>query len=100
MDFLDRDAFFDKAAHLPIERVDLPELDGYVYTRVMAGDERDLFDIAVERARKEADGYVPNIHAMLVALTCCNQYGQLLFSTQEAEQLGRRNGVVLNRIFT
>lgn len=82
-----------------LERVDVPEWGGHVYIRTMGGDERDLFEQSFLDERGKRKRVVANIRAGLLARTLCDQAGARLFNDKQVAQLGRKNGVVLERLF-
>lgn len=89
---LSRDAIFAVDDHKKVE-VQCPEWGGSVFVRTMSGTERDAFELD-QLAN-------PKIHirARLVAYTACDETGQLLFSPEDMEQLGRKNSKPLDRLF-
>lgn len=88
------------SADRTIEAVDVPEWGGRVYVRSMMGDERDAFDVAGIEAREEfgENKSMLGYRARLVAYTCCDAEGKLLFAPHQAGMLGQKNSAALNRI--
>ncbi len=81
---------------IKIVKVDMPEwLAGYVYVKGMNGLEREEFE---EFYRDDTNGPI-NIRAKLAAMTICDEDGTLLFSMEDAEELGKKSASALVRIF-
>jgi hypothetical protein len=83
-----------------IEYVEVPEWDGGVYVRNMTGKTRDKF----ERSRckivgKEIEIVHENTRASLLSATLCDKDGMLLFTPEDIEALGEKNGAALDRLF-
>lgn len=86
---------------LPTETVAVPEWGGEgaaVHVRTMSGTDRDAFEQEIIEARKEGAELV-NIRARLAVKTVCDASGNRLFIDDDAEALGKKSGMVLNRIF-
>ncbi len=84
------------ADDLKRERVELPEWgdeDSHAYVRTMTGRERDAYE-----ENCQGDGGLRNIRARLVALTLCDENGERLFTDVEANKLGDRSSLALNRV--
>ena len=81
---------------IKIVKVDMPEwLDGYVYVKGMNGLEREEF----EKFYRDDTNEPLNIRAKLAAMTICDEDGTLLFSIEDAEELGKKSASSLVRIF-
>lgn len=76
-----------------IVEVQVPEWGGSVFVRSMSGAERDAFEFD-QLAN-------PKIHirSRLVAFTACDETGQLLFTLQDMEQIGKKSCKPLDRLF-
>ncbi len=89
------------ASDLRIEEVDVPEWGGSVFVRNLNGRARDRFESS--RYKIDANGTVEVIHenprATLLALSLCNELGELLFSIADVQAIGEKNGAVLDRLF-
>lgn len=87
-------------APLPIERVELPEIQGHVFVRGMSGTERDGWEksLIVGRGKRRAVD-TTNVRARLAVATVCDASGVRLFSDSDADPLGGLPAAVLNRIF-
>lgn len=99
MALLSRDAIL-QAQDLPTERVEVPEWGGEVIVRGLTAAERDQFEQSIVEARgKDTRVNLRNIRAKLVALCVVDEEGKRLFKDEDAELLGRKSAVALNRIF-
>jgi hypothetical protein len=99
MALLTRDAIL-QAQDLPKELVSVPEWNGEVYVRALTGSERDAFEQSiVEQKGKSSKMNLRNLRAKLVALTVVDEVGERMFSDRDAELLGQKSAVALNRIF-
>lgn len=92
MPVLSRDAI-KKASDWKIEKVEVPEWGGEVCLRTLSGTERDLFE----------DGYteqkMKNFRSRFLVLTLCGEDGERLYQDSEADELGGKSSVVINRLF-
>lgn len=86
------------ADDLPRVKVVVPEWGGLeVYVRTMTGAERDRWEIETVPARQKAKDHT-NIRAMIAALTLCDEHGNLLFTQDDVEALGRKSAAALDRV--
>lgn len=69
----------------------VPEWNGSVCIRTMSGAERDKFE-------KRFDT-MENLRAYVVALTCCDEDGQRIFTDADAIELGNKNASAMDFIF-
>ena len=88
------------AQDMKLEAIEVPEWGGTVYVRNMTGKARDAF----ERSRFKMVGdkfevIHANTRASLLAVSICNAQGQLLFTPEDIEALGEKNGAILDRLF-
>jgi len=96
---LTRDAIL-QAEDLPTEDIEVEEWGGAVRVRALTGAERDAFEQSiVEQRGKSTRVNMRNIRAKLVALTVVDGDGKRLFSDKDAELLGKKSAVALNRVF-
>ena len=83
------------------EPVPVPEWGGTVYVRTMTGRERDARETM---AFISEDGKVraneDNVRARLVALTVCDDTGELLFGLDDIEEIGKKSAPVLDRLYS
>lgn len=85
---------------MAIERVDIPEWDGYVYVRALSGVERDAFEaMVVERRGKNYQINLHNIRGKLACLTIVDENGERIFSDADADVLGKKSAAALQRVF-
>lgn len=99
MKLLTRDAIL-QAEDLLTEDVEVEEWGGAVRVRALTGAERDAFEQSiVEQRGKSTRVNMRNIRAKLVALTVVDGDGKRLFSDKDAELLGKKSAVALNRVF-
>jgi len=81
----------------PLERVDVPEWEGHLFVRVMSGSERGEWEAGVQ-GRPAAERLL-DTRASLVLLCACDETGKRLFTAAQAEELGNKSAVALNRVF-
>jgi hypothetical protein len=81
------------ARDLDQEEVEIPSLGGSVFVRTMTAGERDRWEAAYLKEPGK------NIRARLAAATVCDEAGQRLFTDADAEALGGKSAIVLDRIF-
>jgi hypothetical protein len=99
MALLTRDAIL-QAEDLPKELVLIPEWNGEVYVRALTGAERDAFEQSiVEQKGKSTKMNLSNLRAKLVALTVVDEAGKRIFSDRDAELLGQKSAIAINRVF-
>lgn len=99
MKLLTRDAIL-QAEDLPTEDIEVEEWGGAVRVRALTGAERDAFEQSiVEQRGKSTRVNMRNIRAKLVALTVVDGDGKRLFSDKDAELLGKKSAMALNRVF-
>ncbi len=79
---------------LVIKKVSVPEWGGDVYIKSLNGTERDQWEL-----HNANNNEVVGIRARLLAISCCNEAGELLFEAADFEALTKKNGVPLTRIF-
>lgn len=81
------------------ERVEVPEWGGHVFVRVMSGSTRDRWEAHVYTHGKSMDERMVNLRARLIAATACNDKGELLFTSKQIEQLGKKSAKAMDRVF-
>jgi hypothetical protein len=81
------------ASDVNIEKVTVKEWGGDVFVRTLSGSERDAFE----------ESYVENktksFRERFLVLTLCDENGTRLFTDAEIADLGKKNALVLNRVF-
>ena len=88
------------AIDLKIEAVEVPEWSGVVYVRAMSGKMRDAFEHSRYRlVNDKVEVIQTNVRASLLAASICDSQGTLLFTKEDIEALGEKNGAVLDRLF-
>ena len=97
---LDREAIL-AAEDRPMERHAVPEWGGHVFVVTISGYERDQFDRYMARHVDEKTDQIVgcNWRSALLARCLSNSRGELLFSEEDIEALGRKSGAVLDRLF-
>lgn len=80
-----------------IDRVAVPEWGGDVCVRVFSGADRDRVE-AFLVAHK--DGHPSGFRALIVSLAACDESGKRLFTAEDVDALGEKNGIALDRVFT
>ena len=76
-----------------LEKVRVPEWGGDVYLRVISGTDRDRFEEAY------ADQKMKAFRIRFLLLTICDEAGERLFKDEQADALGKKSSVVINRLF-
>lgn len=80
-----------------LEKIKVPEWDGFVYVRKMNGLERDRWELIASKAVDKPSQ--ANIRASLCAMTICDEKGKRLFTDNQMSALGAKSGTALDRIF-
>lgn len=75
------------------ERFHVPEWKGDVFLRVLTGTDRDRFE------ESYADQKMKAFRIRFLLLALCDEDGERLFSDEEADILGKKSSVVINRLF-
>lgn len=87
----------------PVPTPEWPKVDGKVYVRGLAGDQRDQFETALAAATDGKSGRLKantsGIRARLVALGCCDKEGEPIFTIADLQKLGKKSAVVLDRLY-
>lgn len=88
------------AKDLEREKVEVPEWGGFVFISAMSGTARDAFEASCMTIKDgKGEQNLENIRAKMVAATAADEAGDLLFSTAQVEELGKKSGAVLDRLF-
>lgn len=88
------------ADDLKRERVEVPEWGGHLFVGTITGAARDEFETVIFEPNKSPRERLRNIRARLVALTAVDEEGNLLFSQEDVEALGKKSAGVLDRVFS
>lgn len=75
------------------EKVAVPEWKGDVFLRVLTGTDRDRFE------ESYADQKMKAFRIRFLLLALCDEDGERLFNDDEADILGKKSSVVINRLF-
>jgi hypothetical protein len=75
------------------EKIAVPEWGGDVFLRVLTGTDRDRFE------ESYADQKMKSFRIRFLLLALCDEDGERLFSDDEADILGKKSSVVINRLF-
>lgn len=86
---------FNAAWPAPVP-VDVPELGGTVYVRVLKAAERDNLELAMHKAREE--GQSVNYRGRWACACACDEQGKRLFADDDANEMGRMPGTWVDRI--
>lgn len=87
-----------KAKDYDIEEMEVPEWGGSIYLRAMTGMNRDRFEHVAMKMVGDSENMI-GVRARLAAWSICDADGNFLFTDEDAEELGKKNGAVLDRIF-
>lgn len=101
MQFLTKEAIKSLAAKPRVEKVELPEWDGFIYVREMTAKARDAFESStfVFDKKGNLDKNMSNYRARFVVLTACDEDGNLVFSLSDAEWLGDKQAATVSKIY-
>lgn len=89
-----------KANDLKRERVEVPEWGGFLYVSTLSGEARDAYESSVVSfSGGEAKQDLANIRAKFVAATVTDEDGNLLFTSEQVKELGKKSASVLDRLF-
>lgn len=89
---LDRKSILS-ANDVRLEKVNVPEWGGDVFLRVISGTDRDRFEDSYAEQKMKA------FRIRFLLLTLCDESGERLFKDDEADLLGKKSSVVINRLF-
>ena len=82
------------------KKVEVPEWNGHCYVRMMSAGGRDEFETAAIRSRVDdpAKADVKGLRSLLVALTLCDEFGELLFSKKDISLIEKKASSALDKI--
>lgn len=86
----------EKATTIPRERLELPELGGFVFVKGMTGGERDEFEKSCRDPKGRLRG---NTRARLAVRTVVNEDGSRVFTDDDIQTVGRIRVDVLQKVF-
>lgn len=75
------------------EKFAVPEWKGDVFLRVLTGTDRDRFEDSY------ADQKMKSFRIRFLLLALCDEAGERLFNDDEADVLGKKSSIVINRLF-
>lgn len=90
------------ADDLPREAVPTPEwanVDGKLYVQGMTGTDRDALDALAMRADVPNWTLMDNAMAHVLVRTVVHEDGQRVFTAKQVDDLGKKSGAVLLRLF-
>ena len=88
------------ANDLPTMKVSVPEWGCDLHLRVLSGRERDSLEAeSVSGRGKSVTANMENFRARLVVRAVCDEAGGRVFDDADAPALGKKSGVVLNRLY-
>lgn len=79
--------------------VSVPEWGGEVRVKTLTGYERDQYEADSVKIQGNKRQMAGNLRARLVALTCVDDQGQLLFTRADVMKLGQKSAAALERVF-
>ena len=83
---------------LKTEKVKVPEWNGEVIIRSFTAKERDEFEQLIFDSQN-SDRTSPNIRAKFCQLVIVDDEGELMFTPDEIDKLGKKSASALDRIF-
>lgn len=93
---LSKEDILSQASSPKVESVEVPEMGGHLYIRVMSGHDRNAFEVGLDRS---LGGSHKNVHGRLASLCLCDENGDRLFDDSDADALGNLSGLALQTIF-
>lgn len=94
---LDRSAILSKK-DLKREKVSVPEWGGDVFVSEMTGEARDEWELELHEYRKDNSRKLKNPSARLVVATVVDEDGNLLFTRDDVDEVGKLSCEALDRI--
>ena len=102
---LNRDAIL-AVNDIKVEKVPVPEWHDEVIIRGLTGDELDAFQGSIRQFRPTFDGkgmetvlIQEGMRAKLLVKCLIDENGDRLFTDQDAPELGKKNGAVIDRLY-
>lgn len=84
-----------KAADVPV-----PEWGGTVRVRTMTGSARDEYEQVILNSRSgKKDENIENIRALMLVFTLVDDDGELVFSRDDVDALGKKSVKAMDRVF-
>src|SRR5688572_28595038 len=98
-EFLSREQILASNGQLEVASVLMKNWGGSVRVRTMTAAERDKFDTETEKIRAKGGDTSDNLRARLVAACTVDADGKKLFTTADAETLGRKAATDILRVY-
>lgn len=95
---LDKAKLLSSSSAFKLGELDLPELGGKVFLRVLSSRERDALEAEFTDAKNNLTK-LENIRAKLVVRAVADDQGKRLFSDAEVEQVGDMPAPLVSKIF-
>lgn len=95
---IDKAKLLASSAAFKLGEVELAELGGKVFLRVLSSRERDALEAEFTDAKNNL-GKLDNIRAKLVVRALCDEQGKRIFTDAEVEQVGEMPAPLVSRIF-
>ena len=89
-----------EAKDIQIEKINIPEWGGDIYVKGLSGTANDEFQesiIEIKDGKRKV--LFKNMRAKLCALTICDEHGNLLFTENDVEALGKKCSYALSIAF-
>ena len=83
------------------KKVEVPEWGGHCYVRLMTAGARDEWETLAIRSRINDDpskATLKGLRSMLVALTLCDETGDLVFSKNDLSSIEKKSSSALDRV--
>lgn len=87
-----------QAQDTPYEDVNVPEWGGAVRIGTMTGEGRDRYEQSIFDMKKKGVT-LDNIRAKLIAASAIDESGNLMFSEEDIQALGKKSAKALDRLF-
>lgn len=81
------------ATDTKLNTVNVPEWGGEVCLKTLTGSERDSFEESYSGEKMK------NFRCRFLVLTLCDENGERLFADDEADVVGKKSSLVINRLF-
>lgn len=83
------------------ETIFVPEWGGSVFVKTLSAEEREEFEnlFINDDGKRKPQTEITNLRAFLVSLSVVNENGERVFTTDDVEELNRKNANCIERIF-
>ncbi len=82
---------------VPVETPEWPDTDGKVFCRPLTSYGKDAFELTY--SDDDGNRTTQNIRARFAVLVACDEDGNLIFDSKDADALGEKSGVVMERLW-